>query len=103
VPLVEWDVVGPDALGGGVVGGAETGEGAEVVGEVGLVVVATGEGELGPGDVGTTIHLLNGLLEALDAAVKFGGDADLLVEALGEAAGAEAGGAGEFGDGGGAG
>jgi len=37
-------VVGPDALGGGVVSGAETGEGAEVVGEVGLVVVAAGEG-----------------------------------------------------------
>ncbi len=90
-------------LGGGVVCGAEAGEGTEVVGEVGLIVVAAGEGELGPGDVGATIHLLDGLLEALDAAVEFGRDADLLVEALGEAAGAEAGGAGEFGDGGGAG
>ena len=29
--------------GGGVVGGAYAGEGAEVVGEVGLVVVAAGE------------------------------------------------------------
>ncbi len=49
------------------------------------------------------MHLLDSLLEALDAAVEFGGDTDLLVEALGEAAGAETGGAGEFGDGGGAG
>ena len=100
---VEGNVVGPDAIGGGVVGGAEAGEGAEVVGEVGLVVVAAGEGELGPGDVGTVVHELKGLLEALDAAVELGGDADLLVEALGEAARAEAGSAGELGDGGGAG
>ena len=96
-------MVGPDALGGGVVGGAETGEGAEVVGEVGLVVVAAGEGELGPRDVGALMHELEGLLEAPDTAIELGGDANLLVEALGEAAGAQAGGAGEFGDSGGAG
>jgi hypothetical protein len=98
--LVEGDVVGPDAVGAGVIGGAEAGEGAEVVGEVRLVVVAAGESELGPANVAAAVHLLKGLLKALDAAVEFGGDADLLVEALGEAAGAEAGGAGEFGDGG---
>jgi hypothetical protein len=73
---VEWDVVGPDAAGGGVVGGAEAGEGAEVVGEVRLVVVAAGEGEIGPADVGTCMHELEGLLEALNAAVEFWGDAD---------------------------
>ncbi len=101
--LIERDVVGPDAVGGGVVGGAEAGEGAEVVGEVGLVVVAAGEGKFGPADVGAAIHLLDGLLEALDAAVEFWGDAYLLVESFGETAGAEAGGAGELGDGGGAG
>ena len=75
----------------------------EVVGEVGLVVVAAGEGEFGPVDVVAAMHEPDGLLEALDAAVEFGGDADLFAEELGEAAGAEAGGAGEFGDGGGAG
>lgn len=42
--LIEGDVVGPDAVGGGVVGGAEAGEGAEVVGEMGLIVVAAVEG-----------------------------------------------------------
>lgn len=42
--LVKGDVVGPWAFGGGVAGGAEAGEGTEVVGEVGLVVVAAGEG-----------------------------------------------------------
>jgi hypothetical protein len=41
---VEGDVVGPAALGDGVVGGADAGERSEVVGEVGLVVVAAGEG-----------------------------------------------------------
>ena len=60
----------------------------EVVGEVGLVVVAAGEGKLGPGDVGAAVHLLDGLLEALDAAIEFGGDAYLFAEELGEAAGA---------------
>ena len=88
VTSIQWNVVGPDAVGGGVVGGAESGEGAEVVGEVGLVVVAAGEGEIGPADVGSLMHLLDSLLEALDAAVELGGDANLLVEALGEAAGA---------------
>ena len=38
----DGDVVGPAAFGGGVVGGADAGEGSEVVGEVGLVVVAAG-------------------------------------------------------------
>ena len=97
------DVVGPGALGGGVCGGAQAGEGVEVVGEVGLVVVAAGEGELGPVDVGAAVDELDGLLEALDAAVEFGGDADLFAEELGEAARADADVAGEAGDGGGAG
>jgi hypothetical protein len=42
--LVEGDVIGPDAAGGGVGGGVEAGEGTEVVYEVGLVIVAAGEG-----------------------------------------------------------
>jgi len=70
--LVERDVVGPGAMGCGVGSGAEAGEGVEVVGEVGLVVVAAGEGELGPVDVGAAMDLLDRLLEALDAAVEFG-------------------------------
>ena len=49
------------------------------------------------------MHMLDGLLEALDAAVELGGDADPLGEALGEATGAEADLAGEAGDGDGAG
>ncbi len=81
-------MVAPAALCRGVVGGAEAGEGVEVVGEVGLVVVAAGEGQFGPVDVCAAVHLLDGLLEALDAAVEFGGDAYLLAEELREAAGA---------------
>jgi len=98
--LVYGDVIGPYTVGGGVVGGAEAGEGAEVVSEVRLVVVAASEGEVGPADVGALVHELEGLLKALDAAIELGGDADLLVEAFGEATGAETGGAGELGDGG---
>ena len=49
------------------------------------------------------VDLLDGLLEALDAAVEFGGDADVFAEELGEAAWAEPDVAGELGDGGGAG
>ena len=41
------------------------------------------------------MELLNRLLEAQDAAVELRWDADVLAEELGEAAGAEAGGAGE--------
>ena len=37
----------------------------EVVGEVGLVVVTTGQSEFGPADVSATMHLLDSLLEAL--------------------------------------
>src|SRR5207302_6267657 len=94
--------IGPGARGSGIVRGAEAGEGVEVVGEVGLVVVAAGEGKLGPVDVGAAVDELDGLLETLDAAVEFGGDADLLAELLGEAAGADTDVAGEGGNGGGA-
>jgi hypothetical protein len=80
--LVEGDVVGPWAVRRGIAGWAEAGEGVEVVGEVGLVVVAADEGELGPVDVGAAVHELDGLLETLDAAVEFGGDADLFAEEL---------------------
>ena len=52
-------------------------------------------------DVCSAVHELDGLLEALDAGVGFGGDADVFVEEMGEAAGADADVAGEFGDGGG--
>ena len=65
-------MVGPGAVSGGVVGGADAGEGVEVVGEVGLIIVAAGEGEVGPADVGSAMHVLDGLLEAPDAAVEFG-------------------------------
>lgn len=44
----------------------------EVVGEMGLIVVATGEGELSPVDVVAAVDLLDGLLETLDAAVELG-------------------------------
>ena len=48
-------------------------------------------------DVGSAMHELDGLLEALDAGVGFGGDADVLVEEMGEAAGADGHDAAEFG------
>jgi hypothetical protein len=96
-------VVGPRTFAGGVRSGAEAGEGVEVVGEVGLVVVAAGQSEFGPADVDAAVHLLDGLLEALDAAVELGGDADLFGEELGESAGADSHVACEFGDGKGAG
>ena len=75
-------MVGPAALRGGVVRGADAGEGAEVVGEVGLVVVAAAEGELDPVDVFAAMQLLDGVLETLNAAVEFWGDADLFAKEL---------------------
>ena len=93
-------MVGPATLRGGVVGWADAGEGAEVVGEVGLVVIATREGKLDPVNVFAAMKLLDGLLEALNAAVEFWRDADLFAKELREAAGADACVAGEFGNGG---
>lgn len=72
IALGERDVVGPGTGGRGVARGAEAGEGVEVVREMGLIVVATGEGELGPVDVGAAVDLLDGLLETVDAAVELG-------------------------------
>jgi len=100
---VEGDVIAPAALSCGVERGAEAGEGVEVVDEVGLVVIAAGEGELGPVDVVAAVHVLDSLLEALDAAVEFGRDADVIAEELGEAAWADSHVAGELADGDGAG
>ena len=85
---IERDVITPQTLRGGVGCGTQSGEGVEVVGKVGLVVVAASEGQLGPGDVEAAVHRLDGLLEALDQAVELGGDAYLLAEELREAAGA---------------
>ena len=59
-------MVAPAALCRCVVGGAEAGEGVEVVGEVGLVVVAAAEGELDPVDVFAAMQLLDGVLETLN-------------------------------------
>jgi hypothetical protein len=85
---VERDVIAPRTAGSGVGGGAYAREGAEVVGEVGLVVITTSESEFGPGDVGTVMELVNGLLKTLDAAVKLGWYADVFAEELREPAGA---------------
>jgi hypothetical protein len=59
-----------------IAGWAEAGEGVEVVGETGLVGEAAGEGAFGLVNVGAAVHELDRLLEALDGAVEFGGDAD---------------------------
>ena len=72
IALGERDVIGPGTGGRGIARWAEAGEGVKVVGEVGLVVVATGEGELGPVDVVAAVDLLDGLLETPDAAVELG-------------------------------
>jgi hypothetical protein len=83
--LVGGDVVGPAGAVGGVGGGIDSGEGAELVGEVGLVVVTAVKGELGPAYVDSDVELMNGALEALDAAPDFGREADCFAEDLGKA------------------
>ena len=84
--LVGADVVGPAGAAGGVGGGVDAGEGTELVGEVGLVVIAAVEREFGPANVGSRVELANGALEALDAAPDFGREADLLAKDLRETA-----------------
>jgi len=96
--LVGGDVVGPDRAADGVGSGVDAGEGAELIGEVGLIVVATFEGELGPADVGSGVELMNGALETLNAAPYFGRETYLFAKDLGEAALAPANLAGSFAD-----
>src|SRR5262249_20215731 len=84
---------------GGVAGGAHAGERAEIVDEVGLVVVAAVEGDRGPFDGAAGGGSLDGALEAADAAEQFGRKAGLFAEELDESAGAEADARGDGGDG----
>jgi len=95
------DVIGPGAGMGGVGegGGVDSGEGAEFVGEVGLVVEAAVKSEICPGEIRTGMQLLDSPLEAKDAHPDFGGEADLFAEDLGEAALAPTGGQGDLADG----
>jgi len=86
---VERDVIAPWAGGCGVGGGAEAGEGAEVVVEVRLIVVTAGESKLRPGDVCAGVELVDGLLEALNTAVELRRYADVLAEELRETSRAE--------------
>jgi len=67
---------------GGVKAGTDTGESAEGVGKVGLIVVSAGQGEFGPGEVRATVEALHGSLEALDATVELRGDANMLAKDL---------------------
>ena len=76
-------MIGPGAVASGVRCGAKAGEGSEVVGEVGLVVIAASKCELRPANIDASMHLLDSLLKALDATVKLGRDAHLLGETLG--------------------
>lgn len=85
---VEPNMIAPRAAGSGVGGGAYAGEGSEVVGEVGLIVITASESEFGPGDVYTVMELVDGLLETLDATVKLGWYADVFAKELREPAGA---------------
>lgn len=84
-------MVGPEGAASGVGCGIDSGEGTELVGEVGLVVEAAVEGEVSPGDVYAGVKLIYGALEALDAAPGFGREADFFAEDLREAAFAPAG------------
>ena len=84
--LFGGDVVSPAGAVGGVGGGVDAGEGAELVGEVGLVVVAAVESKFSPAYVCSCVKLVNGALEALDSAPDLGREADCFAENLGKAA-----------------
>ena len=85
--------------GGGVLAGADAGDGVELVDQVRLIEVAVIGGEAGPVDGGTGGEVSDHGLEAPHAAVLLGRHAHLLLEKLDETACAEAGGFDDFGDG----
>lgn len=89
-------MVGPRAVVRGVGGCVDSGEGAKLIGEVGLVVKAAFDGQFRPWQVNTGMQLPDGALEAEDARKDFGGEADLFAEDLGESALAQASGAGNL-------
>ena len=84
--LVGADVIGPEGAASGVGGGVDPGERTELIGEVGLVIVAAVERQLGPANVGSGVKLADGALEALDAAPGLGRKPHLFTKNLGEAA-----------------
>lgn len=93
-------MVGPQGAAGGISRGVDSGERAEFVGEVGLIVVSAIERHLRPGNIDARMQLRNRPLKALNAHPCFWGETDLLPKNLGEAALAPAGGSGYFANGG---
>lgn len=75
-------MIGPAGAAGGVCSGVNARKSPEVISEVGLVVVATVERELGPGDVDAGVQLMDGSLKALDTAPSFGTETDSLSKDL---------------------
>lgn len=83
--LVGGNVVGPQGAVCGICRRVDSGEGAELVGEVGLVIVAAVECQICPADIGTGVKFAYGVLETLDAAPDLGSKPDLFAKNLGEA------------------
>ena len=83
---------------GEIFGGIDSGEGAEVVDEMRLVEIAAVQRDASPVDGFAAGDLAENLLEAAHAAEEFWRHANVLFEKLDEAAGAEAGFAGDVGD-----
>ena len=79
--------------------GIDPGEGAEIVDEMGLIEIAAGQRHCGPIHVAAQSDAVQNVLEALDAAEQFRRQANLIIENIDKAAGAETDPAGDFGDG----
>jgi len=91
-------VAGEAGMVGGVFGGIDAGEGAEVVDKVRLIEIAAIDGDIGPPDGPTRRDAAEHALETANAAKKLRGQADVMLEEFDETARAEAGFGGDFAD-----
>ena len=83
---ISRDVIGPLGATGGVGGGIDARERAELIGEVLLIVVAALQSNLCPGEIDACVQLGDRALKALDAGPNLRREAHLLAKDLGEAA-----------------
>jgi len=81
-----------------IFGGIDTGERAEIVNEVGLIEVSAIESDVGPTNRTARGDAAQNRLEATNAAEKFRGQADVMLEELDETARTEAGFVNDSGD-----
>jgi len=96
--LGEGKMILPGSAQRGIGSGIDSGKGVEIVGEMGLVVIAAAERQFRPSYIGAAVQSAHGDLEAANPAPHFRGEADMFSKHLGESALTESDSPGAIGD-----